>query len=750
MKKKIKLSSQEKGLRELFIKLGYSSRVSNEDIKAFCTKNSTLINKVETFKKGYPSQKAILFAYYKLHFINKPNTFYDFKITGPFNSNDFIKNANRTCRRISKIFRFEKYAPKFWWNIDNCLLGVVYVLRKGSKVGNHNIIRPDNRSINYLAAIYLDKNTQKIYFHNIPPKILTYFNLILQDETKVSFVPSLSYKEVSWSSFPQKLLSNENLELVEIGLSKTDFATGDQIIIKPKDTDARSYLKALLDQRKIINADTFNISYIDYMKIRRKGGKYVYIKLKYANDGVIPEILNAEKDKTLLKELEAIDFPTGSKLVDKNKISRNTIVQQLLMSNCISKDELKNNSYSDAIKYLNDNQLIKERIDRALYFCWKCKGPFFLSKICPECGNEKPIWIPNGERFVFDIQKIKDDIKKSLIDNKVKYRRLRKPFFNNRFELQKASIEGLSEINIYLNLDGLYEPVLKNFRLCPLPLFVVNFRGEMKNELTYIHQINAADFLEKLYDGSGVIDLIRNTAKDSRLAEKKEAAFIDSIKGLKEVKKDNSLISSKKGNEFEWLSFNILSRFFPISSKWGGPSLPDGIIGFNKDNKKFAFWDAKRYDSTKLSSYANKRKGGIAKDLRYVIKSLTEEDTYEDGKLAYYLFVTSNTSKDDFLKILAIIDQKIEKEKDRSVLFKRLKSIKFCCINLPELIKFASLIEDKKNYENLQANSKDFEVAFEQLLNANDGYVSEEEINKHILPLTTRSDFIPDKNKHRA
>ncbi len=60
---------------------------------------------------------------------------------------------------------------------------------------------------------------------------------------------------------------------MEIGLNKTDFATGDQIIIRPKDNDAREYLRALLDQKKIINAETFNLSYIDYIKIRRKNRK---------------------------------------------------------------------------------------------------------------------------------------------------------------------------------------------------------------------------------------------------------------------------------------------------------------------------------------------------------------------------------------------------------------------------------------------------------------------------------------------
>ena len=250
-------------------------------------------------------------------------------------------------------------------------------------------------------------------------------------------------------------------------------------------------------------------------------------------------------------------------------------------------------------------------------------------------------------------------------------------------------------------------------------------------------------------DDQVLINKIKNVANDTRYVEKKEVAFKDSLRELRGLKRSNALVNSKKGNEFEWLTFNILSYMFPISSKWGGKSLPDGIIGFDKDDKKFAFWDAKKYDYTKLSNYAKKRKGGIGKDVKYVLKSIEEEDTYEEGKLRYYIFVTSNTQKSDFLELRGILDQKVENERDRSNLFKKLKLIKFCCINLPELVKLGAIVEEKKSYENLQRRSQEFELAFEQLLNTNDGYVSEHEIDRLILPLTTQKIFIPDKDKHR-
>jgi hypothetical protein len=488
-RKKVKLTSQEKGLCEVLRRLSYGNRITIKDIKEFSNNNIRLIKKVEpNLKDNYPSQESVLFAHYKNYFDTSGEDHYDFKINTNFKDDEFIKQVRRTCRRISKVFKHEKYSVKWSWTIDNSVLIVIYILRKGSKVGIHNLIRPDDRSIEYLASIYLDKDKQQIYVYHIPPKVLPYFNLTLQYETQVEFVPEISHKNVSWNSFPNKLLSAENLELVEIGLNKTDFATGDQIIIKPKDKDAREYLTALLDQKKIINAETFNLSYIDYIKIRRKNGKYNLVKFKITQDGIIPDILSNYKDKELIKDLSAIGLPIGTKIVDTANISQRLLIKELLMSGCIRRGELSNKGYADAISYLDSISLIKEREERNLYFCLRCKGSAFLPSICPQCWDKRPIKIPNGIRFTFDIQKIKSDLKKKLIKNRIKYRYIRKAFYNNHFELQKAVVSGLPEINIYLNLNGLYEQVLNNFKLCPLPLLVVNFRGEMKDDLRYIHQ----------------------------------------------------------------------------------------------------------------------------------------------------------------------------------------------------------------------------------------------------------------------
>src|SRR3989338_113443 len=756
MKNKVKLTNEEKGLCNLFRRLGYGSRSYPDNVKAFTSEHLELIKEAEpSYQQGYPSQKALLFSHYKDYFVNADEEYYPFTVKSKFSDDEFIKQAKRACRRITKIFVTDKFVLEHSWVNKNYILLIIYVLRKGSKVGIHKLIKPDERSIEYLAAIYLDKKNQKICIHHIPPKIVYYFNLILQEETNTNFVPSMRHKDIAWNLFTQKLLTAQNLELVEIGLNKTDFATGDQIIIKPKDNDAREYLKALLDQKKIINSDTFNLSYIDYIKVRRKNGKYNLIKLHYADDGIVPKIMSSNKDANLIKDLESLGFPVGVKIVDTNKIPKKSLIQELLMSCCISKDELKNNNYLAVINYMDSVGLIKDKVDKNLYLCFKtkkCKGSFFLVKTCPTCGNNQTIKVPNGMKFNFNLDKVRNDLKNKLMKHKIKYRRLKKAFYDNKFELQKAQSTNLPQINIYFNLTGLYEPVLNNFMLCPLPLLVVNFRGEMKNDLKFIHQIDAADFIEALYDtdDNKTIEIIKKAAEDTKYGEKKETAFQNSLKTLRDFKKNSTLlINSRKGNEFEWLTFNVFSYLFHVSEKWGGKSLPDGIIGFNSDDKKFAFWDAKRYDNTKLSNYAKKRKGGIGKDIKYVLKSISQEDTYEEGKLGYYIFVTSHTSKEDFMKLQETLNKKIEKEKDRTDLFKKLKSIKFCCLNIDELIKLGSVIEDKKDYEVLKRKDTEFENSFEALLNTNDGYVSTAEIEKLIEPLTKEKVFVPNKTTHK-
>ena len=309
----------------------------------------------------------------------------------------------------------------------------------------------------------------------------------------------------------------------------------------------------------------------------------------------------------------------------------------------------------------------------------------------------------------------------------------------------------------------MYKHILKDFRLCPRPLLSINFRGELKKSLEFIHQVEAAWFITKLFqeDSNELVSFLTEIADKPQLGEKKEVAFKEALRELNEIKNGKRLPASKKGSIFEWLSSNVINYIFSITDKWGGPNLPDGIIGIlPKENRKFIFWDAKCYDSTRLSYYARKRKNGVLKDVQYVLKSLKQEDTYDEGKLAYYLFITSNTSKEDFKVVQEKITQIIEKNKHlqtktksgrkkRNPYYTRMKEIRFCCLNIDELIKIGTIFNEKENREILIRNWEKLEQAFENMLIKDDGYVSSDRMNSELKPLLEQKQFIPKKDTHR-
>lgn len=769
MNKKKRLTSEEANLLETLKKIGFSYKAVPETINKFVAEHIELTKKYEpTFKTKYPDQSTLLRVHFQRVFTDRDGIVsFDLPKDHTVPDEQFIRNVKRTCRRISKAFKTETFRIRNSWIDENSLLIVIFVLKRGSRLGNYGKIRPYDKGMHYVAALYVDKKANKLLVNNIHNRVLAFFNLILQEETKLNFITPRYSHEISWNAVCKGLVTKSRsteFNLVEIGFKKTDFATGDRIIIQPKDIDVRTYLEALLDQDKIFSHQKFDLSYIDYIKLRCGKGKYNTIKFTHTpDDAIIPVNISPNKDPNVEKVLTDLGMPIDRKIIDPNKIPRNKIIQQILISQCVSKEDIETGAYKGALKYLHDNGAIKDLEDRGLYFCYRnsrCKaGSFFLSKPCPICGKgDKVIRKPNGIRVSINTEKIKLDLKDISRKQKIKYRRLRaKPFFDNKFELIKLSFPDMpEEINLYLNNSGLYHAVLENFEICPQPLLILNFRGELKEDLNYIHQKDAADFIELLYSDNKdeLVNLIKNTARDTRYGEKKEKAFDTSMIKLREYKeRDNlssSLENSRKGNMYEWLAFNLLSYIFPASAKWGGKSLPDGIIGIRHgENKKFIFWDAKRYDKTRLTKYARKRKGGVSKDIKYILNSIAKEDTYEEGTVEYYLFITSNTDKEDFLKIKQMIQKKIEKEKDKSKIFQRLKRVKFCCMNIDALIKLGSFFEKKENYDTLKTNTDGFELAFEALLNINEGYITQENIIQSVTPLIQKKEFIPDKTDHR-
>lgn len=762
-------TSEENNLRATLRKVKYNSQPSVNTILRYYEENKDIINSIENVKK-YPSQRAILLSFLKKEFssgdyarIYKLPT--DFKI----NDENIFKSIRLTCSRLTKIIRGNRQFAlddEPWFN-KNFSIFVIYILQENARLGNKKKIRPNNKDMNEIAGVYIDKENKFLKTINIPEKLGVLFETLLQNEINVPLFQPNAPENGSWKNISDSLMKkSENIEIEEIGFNLTDLSTGEKIIIKSNKGNVKQYLDAMLNQKiaTFFDPEKFDLSYIEYMKVRYKQGHTNFLKFTRNDSGaLVIENRSKHKNPQLEKEIANVGMPIGKPIIDTDKISDSKLFQQIIIRGFLSEKESNLSVYKKIMEKLSSYKLIKGIKEVLLYKCYgsiKCwHSSAFRTKICPNCQkSNKTKWWCQGKDVEFNIVEIEKELKRKARKLGIKYRKLKTPFYNKKYELRKLSIPNMPEVNIYFNMKGLYKDLLKDFSLCPRALYCVNFRGEIKEFPEFLCQEDASEFIFRLFDNNKdkLMEFLKKNVLNKSLGEIQENSFKESLEELKTVKKNKELNEKNKGNKYEYLTSNIFNYIFQISDKWGGKNLPDGIIGITSNNeKRFIFWDAKRYDDTKLSKYATKPKKGVVKDIQYVLESVKKEDTYEEGSLKYYLFVTSSTHKDDFKKVQEKIAEIIEKnkyivvkkKKKMNPNYKRLKEIKFCCINIDELIDLADVFSDKEKRDKL-LRSKDFGKAIENILISNDGYIEKNKISSELSAITERIEFAPDKEEH--
>lgn len=767
---KAKRTSEENNLIATLKKIKYNSKPTINTILKYHEENKILIDEIENVEK-YPSQRAILLSYFKKEFENGEHTkIYKLPSGFEIDEDKLLKSIRLSCYRLTQIIRHNKIfrLDDEPWITDNFSLHVIFILQENARLGNKKIIRKNPKDIKEIAGIYFDKNDRIIKTINIPEKLNALFETLLQNEIESPLVqPRIPFND-SWGKISDSLINSpDNLEFEEIGFNISDLSTGEKIIIKSNKGDVRQYLKNLLNPKKAIFLDPkkFDLSYIDHMKIRRNKEHTNYFKFYRDSSGaIVIENRSRYKDIELEKQLTGLGILIGTPIIDTGKISESKLIQQIIIRGFLSEKESQLDVYKKIMDKFNSLKIIKDIKEVLMYKCYgsiKCwNSSAFRVKKCPHCKKSSKIrWWSQGKDIVFDMEQIIKELKKKLKKAGVKYRKIKTPFYDKKYGLHKISIPGESEISIYFNLEGLYQDILKDFSLCPRPLYCVNFRGEIKKFPEFLYQEDASEFIFRLFkqNETEIVNFLKQNILTQSLGEMQENSFMQSLAELRKVERNKELDEKNKGNKYEHLTSNIFNYIFSVSDKWGGKNLPDGIIGITVDDeKKFIFWDAKRYDDTRLSKYASKPKAGVVKDIQYVLESLKKEDTYEDGSLKYYLFVTSSTHKEDFKKVQEKIDKIIEKnkyiirkkKKKLNPCYKRLKEIKFCCLNIENLIDLADIFSNKDERDKL-IRSNDFGKAFENILNHNEGYFKKNKIISELSPIISQQEFIPDKEQHR-
>ncbi len=766
---KSKYSSEEKSLLTSLKKIHYNSRPTIKTIEKYYEENKEFIDSIETVEK-YPSQKSILLSHFKTSFSEDIGVV-RYKLPDNFKiaDEDLMKSIRLTCVRLTKIIRenerFSLDEDRILYEKDYSIF-ILYLLQENARLGNKKRIRPNNKDIREIIGIYFDKINKSLKIKNMPPKLGLLFETLLQNEIKAPLVQPKIPEIGSWKNLSQSIINPhyKDIEIEEIGFNITDISSGEKIIIKSNQGNIKQYVSNLLNKKDaiFIDSEKFDLSYIDYMRIRFNKKHTNYLKFTQTNSGLLIENKSKNKDSDLEKNLVELGIKINSPIIDTEKMSHENLFQQIIIRGFLSVKESKLTIFEKIMEKLNNLKLVKDVKEVNLYKCYnsmKCwHNSAFRTKKCPFCKKNNKIKIfVQGQHINFDFNEIINQLKKKLLKEKIKYSKIRSLFYNKKYELHKISLDGEKDINLFFNKKGLTKDLLKDFSLYPRPLYCINFSGEIKKFPEFLYQEDASKFIFRIFKETKFNDFFKEKVLTQSLAEQLENSFDKSLTELRKITKNKNLLDKKKkGNQYERLTANIFNYIFPISDLWGGPNLPDGIIGIkNLEEIKYIFWDAKRYDDTKLSSYAKKSKKGAIKDVQYVLESLKKEKRYKKGNLKYYLFVTSSTHKDDFNKVQQKIDEIIEKnkfihikrKKKLNPFYKRLKEVKFCCINIEELITLGNIFADKKSRDKI-LRSSNFSIIFENILQ-NDNYITKSNIISEFNKILSVEEYIPNKKDHK-
>jgi hypothetical protein len=113
----------------------------------------------------------------------------------------------------------------------------------------------------------------------------------------------------------------------------------------------------------------------------------------------------------------------------------------------------------------------------------------------------------------------------------------------------------------------------------------------------------------------------------------------------------------------------------------------------------------------------------------------------KNGKLRYYLYVTSNTSKTKFIKVEKEFKEKVKRDRD-------LKGLQLFCMNKPEMIHFVEFF--KKNQKKfIECNKAKFLTVIRRGFTENNNYFSFKIIKKDLNELIKKSATIPSAREMR-
>ncbi len=531
-------------------------------------------------------------------------------------------------------------------------------------------------------VIFVDKEKKEIIFIGGEKGLINQVKFLF-------FKKGIKEDKVEPKEFPKDFFndffSDKDIKVYKIDLKNTEISIGDETVIYSKKGEGKRYYNKFMDSG-ILRKDNFGVHDIESMSFTYKKSNNYFLKLNKKR-GYTKEVLLKGDNKEMLPSYL-------KKVIDKenfwySKLDNRKMLKILIYNGYIG---LYDKSYNKALMKLVDNLELNNFLRHEQVMGYRCKNPRCKmcyrptnSKICSkeDCKGENEKYI-KYYKVDLDFQKIISKTGNSI--KKGGFIQRYKTLDEGAFELNRGQVVvRLEDKNghyayILFNKEGLSDEEISKIKRYGLPFLVLNFKGELDQEFGKLVSRDAGELFVSIIDRdfNPFIDALKELSEN--LYPIKVDAFEESLKELKSS-------TTYSPNDFEAIIFSLFNLMFPESTKWGGPNVADGACMFNPYKKEYLIWDAKRYNLSSLLDYV--RHNLQKKDLNYLKKFNKSELVKKNGKLKYYLYITSNTKKQEFNQIKDEFNQLVRRDVE-------LKKIRLLCIDKPELIKLAQFFKRRQ------------------------------------------------------
>jgi len=593
--------------------------------------------------------------------------------------------------------------------------------------------KPNKRNIGMYFCLYFSKGENKIYYFRCPDYLFSLINSLFMSKLKIRF-DDFQYKEAKIEKLEQ-FLENEEVKIFEMAFRHSEVGISDRIVIKSQKGQAKYYYEKF-KQSKIFGE--LSLYDLEYLRFSFQQGRVLRLHFKRKKGGhyIVPTLLGSPIKEDIPKNLK--DFLSeGSILFEK--VNEKDFIKKCIHKQIIDLVDYSNPSIRKIINNLEEINLLSIN-KHYKYYCDNPRCPYSSYRRATErrkckCGN-----LSNTKYVAFYDLEINYNKIISLIIYGIKKENFGscKVMPKKYLGFKNSSIIRIEKDKefsyIILNQKGLSDEDIKNLKLLGLPFIIVSLKGEIKSTLDGFNEVDSGELIFSILNEdysifTKFLDEIKQKSHKLRLN-----AFETSLNILKSNKKISPL-------QFERCIFSIFNHIFLECQRWGGPSVADGSFPLRVKDVEYILWDAKRYDSSSLLEYL--RQNSMKKDVKYLEKFNENKLIRSFGSVKYYLFATSNTSKEEFISAKNFLQGQIRVKRR-----KKFRKVEIVCINKDHLVKLGEFVNN--HFDILSRKYDELLSVFKKGLKMNEGYFDFNLIEEEMKNLVKINQIYPSVSELRS